>query len=501
MPQSDPNPQSANPQPPTTGAAKISKRLGKLRGIRKSGKLGAWNPDDLDKQIAKLEQVSGSPREGQVQGDVSADDGGNEVRHVTYYSDSSGIMVAYRDGASIGFALKRKDSEVIEYPPEWKLPDGTVLRPKNAHLVTIPPLPAQDPQVHVILFRDLLWFQNQYVTVSPDFAVFMAAWALGTWVFGRFGAYGYPHFIGDTGKGKTRAIEVMRALCCRPTKIWTDVTEAVLFRCIKDNYPTLFIDEIDGRLHKQIGAVLRNGFAIHGSVPRNEKTADGNFEVVDHPCYCPKVLGGQAPLEDTALVSRTIEENMLENTPAPWIPTELKQCPEFASGATTLQARAFRWAIDNFFTLQMIDPERTQVASRTNQVFLSLFAVTPREYHPSLQRIVDRHRIDVVTESGETLDGQVVQVILHLYPTVTEDLFLFPGGLASEVMEARVGEEWEDLKPGNPSYVAPVSVGKVLRRLGLKQKGRDGLRGMRYLMTAAAHRRLLDQHGAAEVKG
>lgn len=417
------------------------------------------------------------------------------VREVTYHQTPDEILVAYRDGYKHRFALRRKDSALIQHVDHWDLPLGVVLKPKFATLVTLPPPPAAEPQTHVALFRDILDFQRRYVTVSPDFAVFMAGWTLGTWVFGRFGAYGYPHFIGDAGKGKTRAIDVMRMLCCRPTKIWTDVTEAVLFRCIRDNYPTVFIDEIDSRLHRNIGAVLRNGFAIHGSVPRNEKTADGKFEVVDHACYCPKVLGGQGALEDVALVTRTVEENMLENTPDPWIPADLQQVPEFSIGATDLQARMLRWALDNFFTLSLVDAEQDQIASRTNQVFLPIFATTPKEYHPMLERVFDRHRATVVEEAGETLEGQVVQAILQAVPTVTGNHFLFPGVLAVEVMRGRVGDgAWDELKPGHPSFVAAQSVAKVLRHLGLKRQGRDGDRGARYLLTATAHRSLLATH-------
>ena len=113
-----------------------------------------------------------------------------------------------------------------------------------------------------------------------------------------------------------------------------------------------------------------------------------------------------------------------------------------------------------------------------------------------LERVFDRHKVTVVEESGETLEGQVVQAILERHPTVSGEEFVYPGVLAADVMRARVGDVgWEELRPGHASFVAPQSVTKVLRHLGLKRQGRDGIRGARYLLTATAHRSLLQTHG------
>src|SRR6185295_5130547 len=110
--------------------------------------------------------------------------------------------------------------------------------------------------------------------------------------------------IGSAEKrsGKTRLLDFLDAMCCLP---WRAVTpsEAVTFRKIEADQPTLLLDEADaifgrGQEHEGLRAILNAGYRRRGSsVPR--VVGDGaKMRAQDFKTFCPKAIAGIGRLPD-----------------------------------------------------------------------------------------------------------------------------------------------------------------------------------------------------------
>lgn len=116
--------------------------------------------------------------------------------------------------------------------------------------------------------------------------------------------------------GKTRVEEVAALLVARPWRVIAP-SEAVLFRKIDQDEPTLLLDESDlaGLGKEERGAllaILHEGYRRGGSVPRCVGDA---HTVVDFPVFCPKALAGMSGLPD-ALTTRCIPIRLRRRAPS-----------------------------------------------------------------------------------------------------------------------------------------------------------------------------------------
>lgn len=151
----------------------------------------------------------------------------------------------------------------------------------------------------------------------------IALWVAHTWTVDAFDFTPYLHvFSAEKRSGKSRLLDVLELLVKTP---WRDAgaTEAVLFRKIERDKPTLLSDEIDTVFHTKKNDGMENirrmfnlGFTRGNKVSRcvGQNT---NFDIQEFDPFCPKVLCGIGRcLPDTVadralsieLVRQSIEE-------------------------------------------------------------------------------------------------------------------------------------------------------------------------------------------------
>jgi hypothetical protein len=103
--------------------------------------------------------------------------------------------------------------------------------------------------------------------------------------------------MSSLSSGKSRLLDVLELWVKNP---WRDsgATEAVLFRKIERDKPTLLSDEIDTVFHSKANDGLQNirrmvnlGFTRGNKVSRCEG-ANTKFDIVEFDPFCPKVLCG-----------------------------------------------------------------------------------------------------------------------------------------------------------------------------------------------------------------
>jgi hypothetical protein len=127
-------------------------------------------------------------------------------------------------------------------------------------------------------------------------------WVAFTWIFEQFDTVPYLSITSpEKRSGKSRLLDLLELLVARP---WRAVlpSEAVVFRKIEKDAPTLLLDEIDAiygpkaREHEGLRALLNAGHRRGSKVPR---CVGPRHDVVDFDVFGPKALAGIGELPDT----------------------------------------------------------------------------------------------------------------------------------------------------------------------------------------------------------
>ena len=138
-------------------------------------------------------------------------------------------------------------------------------------------------------------------------------WVIGTYFFTIFETYPYLAFEGIKGTGKSKAGRITARMSFNG-QISVGVTEASLFRDTESLRYAIMIDEAevlkDPEKSLMVRAVLNAGFSKGAKVPRQEKTAKGEFYTRNYEVFSPKIIANTRGLEET-LESRTIKIVML----------------------------------------------------------------------------------------------------------------------------------------------------------------------------------------------
>lgn len=147
---------------------------------------------------------------------------------------------------------------------------------------------AVSPYAHII--TDAQAYLNSYVTFSdPQYSLALALWLVATYLWPNFDAFPYLVITSDTKRsGKTRLSEILSFAASNPRNI-AGMTAATVFRSIKDENPTMFMDEaesLSAGSADTMRSVLNVGYRKGQTIPRM-----GKGGVIEQwPAYCPKVF-------------------------------------------------------------------------------------------------------------------------------------------------------------------------------------------------------------------
>jgi hypothetical protein len=134
----------------------------------------------------------------------------------------------------------------------------------------------------------------------------VSLWIAHTWVVDATDVTPYLRVNSATKRcGKTRLAEVIACLARNP-RFTTCISTAALFRLAHKyaGHMTLIVDEIEGTLSgkeksSELTALLNAGWQRGLTVPRVERSRQGEFVVREFETFCPKVLVGLGRLADT----------------------------------------------------------------------------------------------------------------------------------------------------------------------------------------------------------
>lgn len=148
------------------------------------------------------------------------------------------------------------------------------------------------------LVRDGEAYLNRYVTFpNPGYAFVGVLWAAATYLWPHFDAFPYLHITASTKRaGKSRFMELVSFMSSNP-RVIAGMTPATVFHLIRDESPSLFMDEAESLNSEATGmmrSILNVGYRKGAVIPRMGKT-----QVDEWPAYCPKCFISIGDVNDT----------------------------------------------------------------------------------------------------------------------------------------------------------------------------------------------------------
>jgi hypothetical protein len=168
------------------------------------------------------------------------------------------------------------------------------------------------------LLDDVRAVVTRYVVVGAHEAVAITLWIAHAWVLDAFEATGYLEIRSPVRRcGKTTLLEVIGLLVPRP---WPAIepSEAVFYRKISNDQPTLLLDEVDAIFSRKaettegLRACLNAGNKRGVKVPRCQPP---RMDIVEFEVFCAKALAGIGGLPAT-ITDRSIPIEMRRKQPA-----------------------------------------------------------------------------------------------------------------------------------------------------------------------------------------
>ena len=162
----------------------------------------------------------------------------------------------------------------------------------------------------IMLITDCI---EKYVEIATEYSFLVATFILTTWFADRLPVVPYLSVCGPPESGKTTLLRLLHCLCRRAIHA-SDITPSSLYRLAAQLRPTFLIDEADfgrDRTSRDFQRLLRGGNRQGSRVLSNGRAFEN---------FGPKVIASRVPLEDAALVSRTIHIVMTpSDRDLPWL--------------------------------------------------------------------------------------------------------------------------------------------------------------------------------------
>lgn len=377
----------------------------------------------------------------------------------SFYEKDGKIYEQIFDGEKSSFACF--DGKDVSYVYYITISDDILLYPMEGEAVTkkaiLLPVKALEFETIEKLLEEINKHIHKYVDISPEFETYSAYYILLSWVYDRVNTIPYLRFLGDTGCGKSRALDVIGRLCYKATMISGALTPAPIYRLINAWGGTLLIDESDLKQSdttNEIIKILNCGFERNRSVIRCNK--DDNNDLEFFPTFCPKVISSRYSFNDKALESRCLTEKMKE-TMRNDIPSQLPN--EFFEKETELRNKllTFRFSYRNQINPDSIQKiELGNIERRLKQAvssFAALFANIP-EMMTKFKESLRKYQDELVEERSGTLEGHI---IAFLFEERKQGKYI-----TSTTIKQGIESDFNDLRV--------TTIGKILKSLGIITK-------------------------------
>lgn len=371
------------------------------------------------------------------------------------------------------FAIYDPTSQQVTYVRELEKDGVKIIPPFRDEIflkgyVTLPSMPLEYVD-ETRLYEELRAFVHRYLEVSEDYESIACFYPMLTWVYDVMNVIAYLRAKGDWGVGKSRFLDVFKAICYRSIATTGAMSEAPIFRIMDKWKGAMIMDEGDlGKSRESAAAmekILVCGFERGKPIIRCNPNNPVEVNVFDP--FGPKIIATRYAFKDKALESRCFTDVMKEARRTD-IPIELP--PTFYDEALLLRNKLLMYRFRNRAKIKArsdageieLDvkglPKRIQQAARPISVILA----DRLDLLAELKIFMESKAKSMVAEASETLEGYIVRVLADPEPGVEGDTLIW---------NSDFGDLVELIKSASGNYKLTVNmIRSRANSLGLKTK-------------------------------
>jgi len=388
------------------------------------------------------------------------------IREQSFHETETHLFEEIINEGKPSFVTYEKSTGQIGYIPSIDYPDFRIIPIQSAEITegaVILPTGVEEYSSAVVLVDELKGLIHFYVDL-PDVALEFSTWyIMMSWVYDRLNTLSYLRFQGDTGCGKSRALDVIGRLCYKPLMMAGAATPAPIYREIRRFRGTVILEEADFQDTSEKGEVvtiLNCGFERNRPVIRCSRDNPDNLEIL--PCFGPKVFATRFKFSDIALEARCLTF-IMEETDREDIPPLLGS--KFLLKSGELRKKLLLWRLRNYGSIDADAVEEIDLGKhlepRLKQIGLP-FAVPFKDQPEVLERFktfLHAYGNEIVEERFESFQGRVIAALLKMADMHGKTM------VSSSVITTCLSEDFKiETKSG--------SVGKVLKSLHIVTSNR-----------------------------
>lgn len=316
------------------------------------------------------------------------------------------------------------------------------------------------------IIHEIRQFMQKYVQFDEIYEIMLPYFVLYTWIHDEFPFSIYVHLVGSTGTGKSRAIDVLSAICYKSLRGSGSITTASLFRIVDQFQGTLFLNEFEMTITEDGGneklLILKSGSENY-SIFRTE----GEKEKFVQKYYmkCPKVFGGEKEIADAGLESRTITIPMKQADRK--LPLYLPS--SFYRESETLRNKLILWRMRHLGTINIDDmtdgyADLQVLDKRAQQIMTPLYHLAGEKERGFIAEYGKKIEMDTLQARRDSLGGRIFMIILTFY------------GMGKALVLKDISEEFSSKERGD---YKPRKVAGIIRKelaIDIEEEGHDKTR-------------------------
>ena len=306
-------------------------------------------------------------------------------------------------------------------------------------------------------------FIRIWLDVSEEFLQYSVWEIKQSWIYDVLNTINYLRFLGDTGQGKSRALETIGFLYYKPIKTSGASTVAPIFRIINKWHGTLLLDEFDLKTSDESVDVIKLvnlGFEKNNPIMRCEQNNIDNIQFFDP--YCPKLIASRKPFDDKATESRCFTETMI-GTSRTDIPPTLDK--DYYDEAQNLRNKLLLWRLRNYNKIKIEDYKNIDLGDieprikQTHLGLLPLFAKDEKKLE-FFKNYLQKLQTKIVTDRQDSFEGAIVRAFCDLVENGEKDIAPIDIIIIGQFVNPR----------NTTKLMNPISLAKWLKELGLEKR-------------------------------
>jgi hypothetical protein len=252
---------------------------------------------------------------------------------------------------------------------------------------------------------------------APDLEIEMFInYILFTWFYKKLNTVPYLRFIGDTGKGKSRMLDVIADLCFYPVTVAGNTSPSGVIRFNELWHGTLKMDEGDrkGGLEDDFIKYLNLGFEAKKWFFKTNPSDYTKQEFFDP--FGPKIIAMRRPFHDNATEGRLLSFSVRETT-NPDIPVNLP--PEYTEEVEELRALIAKFVLFNWTKVdagKQFSCKDMNIEPRLKQLVIPLSIVLQLmpDKEEGFKKYILRRQEEVTKTRSESWEGMLFNYMYEL---------------------------------------------------------------------------------------